>query len=410
MLYHENLRKVGILIRFHRRKKRKMHKIGFTQEDFIVTTQNHPFFEVDCGQPVCSRKTLCQLENGKYIQEESLYRFFLGKLGLNYTFSSHQDRMFAQLFQHFDEVLCFGEIMELVNVNPIPGDSRNVIYDFYRELYHGIQCFYVDATIPSQDFLIEVLTLWSIVPTILKPHLRLILIVSHILRRDVCQRDIKTILDFTSKHPIDLWIDAVCAVLTGRVTFCETLLKRIKSLHPTSQWLTYLTHQLRTFVIVSQQGRPLKDVASIPQTLPIFKLGNRILLSRLGNDAVKRQAFIHAKTYLSSITDPPDMLGLHAALYLREPVNIAEVSDMSRNHKILVKYLSMDIETQAHVKLDYLMSHLLPIVEPQDRYTKTCLFRDLQYLVTQTRKYKCLHECAEFLQLTHEPEKEGIKA
>ena len=410
MLYHENLRKVGILIRFHRRKERKMHAIGFTQEEFILTSRNHPFFEVNCGQPVCSRKTLCQLENGKYIQEESLYRFFLGKLGLNYAFSSHQDRMFAQLFHRFDEVLCFGEIMELVNVNPTPSDNRNVIYDFYRELYHGIQCFYLNARIPSQDFLIEVLTLWSIVPAILKPHLRLILLVSHTLRRDVCRRDIKTILDFTSKHPIDLWIDAVCAVSMGRVIFCETILKRIKSVHSTSQWLTYLTHQLRTFVIVSQQGRPLEDMASISPTLPIFKLGTRILLSRLGNDAVKRHDFKLAYDYLSPISDPSDMLGLHASLFLRKPVNIVEMSEMSRNNKILVKYLSMDIETQTHDKLDYLMSHLLPIVEPQDRYTKTCLFRDLQYLVTHTRRYKCLHECAEFLHLTHEPIKDRIEA
>lgn len=387
-----------------------MHAIGFTQEEFILTSRNHPFFEVNCGQPVCSRKTLCQLENGKYIQEESLYRFFLNKLGMRYAYSVQGERMFSRLFQRFEEILCFGEILELDNMKPLTCEQGNVIYDFYGQLYAYTRRFYLEAQLPSSDFLIDILELWSIVPTILKPHLRLILLVSHILRRDVCRRDIKTILDFTSKHPIDLWIDAVCAVSMGRVIFCETILKRIKSVHSTSQWLTYLTHQLKTFVIVSQQGRPLKDIASIPQTLPIFKLGNRILLSRLGNDAVKRHDFKLAYDYLSPICDPPDMLGLHALLFLRKPVNIIEMSEMSRNNKILVKYLSMDIETQAHDKLDYLMSHLLQIVEPQDRYTKTCLFRDLQYLVTLTRKYKCLHECAEFLQLTHEPAMDRIKA
>lgn len=402
MLYHENLRKVGILIRFHRRKKRRMHAIGFTQEEFILTTQNHPFFEVNCGQPVCSRKTLCQLENGKDIQEESLYRFFLNKLDMRYAYSVQRERMYSRLFHRLDEILCFDNILELNQLKPMPGEHRNVIYDFYGQLYSCIQRFYLEAHLPSSDFLVDILELWSIVPMILKPYLRLILLVSYTLRRDVCRREIRHVLDFTSKHPIDLWIDAVCAVSMGRILFCERLLKRIKTFHSSSQWLIYLTHQLRTYVIVSQQGRPLENVASIPSNLLIFKLGTRILLSRLGNDAVKRHDFKLAIEYLSPISDPPDMLGLHASLFLRKPVNMIELKDTSRRTSILVRYLSMDIETQAQDKLDYLLTHLLPIVETQDRYTKTCVFRDLHFLVTHTRKYKCLHEFTDFLQLTHE--------
>lgn len=403
MLYHENLRIIGILIHFHRRKNWKMHAVGFTQEEFILTSRNHPFFEVKCGQPVCSRKTLCQLEKGKNIQEESLYRFFLSKLGMQYAYSIQQERMYSRLFQRFDEILCFGDILELDHLKPIPNEHRNVIYDFYGQLYSSTRRFYLEAQLPSSDLLIDVLELWTIVPARLKPLLRFILLVSNTLRRDVCRREIRLVLDFTSKHPIDLWIDAIYAVSTGRIVFCESLLKRIKSTHSSSQWITYLAHQLRTFVIVSQQARPLEEVASIPPTLPIFKLGTRILLGRLGNDAVKRQDFKLAKVYLNPISDPCDMLGLRASIFLRKPVVLIEMKDTTRRTSILVRYLSMDIETQAHDKLEYLMSHLLPIVEPQDRFLKTCLFRDLQYLVTHTRKYKCLHECAEFLQLTHEP-------
>lgn len=402
MHYHENLRKIGILIRYHRRKKHNVLTGGFTQEEFIRTTEEHPFFEVDRGQPVCSRKTLSQLENGKYIQEEALYRFFLHKLGLKYAYSMRFEETYERLFRRFDEIVCYGDLTDLEALIPPKSAVPNVIYDTYEQFYLCICRFFLEAELPRADFLVEILSLWSILPNMLKPYLRVVLLASHTLRRDVCHRDIEEVLDFTSKHPIDLWIDAAYAVSTGRILFSEKLIRRIRANHASSQTLMYMTRQLRTFLIVSQQGRPLKDLASIPPILPIFHLGNRILMSQLGNEAVKHLDFNRANIYFSSMCENPDILCLHASLFMRTTVRGCDMKNISKRTSILIHYLTLDIDKNANEKLEYLITRLLPIVEPHDRYMKTCLFRDLKDLVARTRKYKCLHECAEFLQLTHE--------
>ncbi|TFG81978.1 MAG: hypothetical protein E4G74_03355, partial [Erysipelotrichales bacterium] len=89
MEYEMNLRKIGVMIHYYRLlRKNSSHRDDFKQDGFLVSSPSHPFFDIQPGFPVCSRGTLYNLEQGKVIHEEELYRFFLRKLDLHYAYSS----------------------------------------------------------------------------------------------------------------------------------------------------------------------------------------------------------------------------------------------------------------------------------------------------------------------------------
>jgi hypothetical protein len=143
MDYQMNLQKIGVMIRRGRLLKLNASHLGdYGPKGFIICSTEHPFFDVQPGYPVCTRPTLLRLEQGKDIQEEELYRFFLHKLGLSYAFSMRREKRYDQFCFDFAQCVTEASLADIAKLMLPEACGSNLLYDFYDRLLRALHGFY----------------------------------------------------------------------------------------------------------------------------------------------------------------------------------------------------------------------------------------------------------------------------
>ena len=80
-----------------------------TIEQLIRTDDEHQFWAVTAGQPVCSRKTVYNLERGRAETDEDTVAFLIGKLGLRYVSGQRESSQLIMIAAGLKQAIMAGD-------------------------------------------------------------------------------------------------------------------------------------------------------------------------------------------------------------------------------------------------------------------------------------------------------------
>lgn len=125
-LNKEMKNRFGVLIHFYREEIYAKTKNNlYSQSEFIKTTTEIPFCDLEVGSPVCSRCTYSKLENGGHVHDIEIYEFFMKKIHQEFDYLLNIDDQTETFINRvFDAVEAY-DVNKLVK-------CREEIMQFYK--------------------------------------------------------------------------------------------------------------------------------------------------------------------------------------------------------------------------------------------------------------------------------------
>ncbi|MCR5067126.1 MAG: hypothetical protein K6A14_03565 [Erysipelotrichaceae bacterium] len=95
-------------------------------EELIKTDEQHRFWAVQTGCPVCCRKTVNNLEAGHCATDEDITEFLIGKLGFRYISGEQESERLTALASGLKEAIIKGDVAE---VEKLKGETDTLNYE-----------------------------------------------------------------------------------------------------------------------------------------------------------------------------------------------------------------------------------------------------------------------------------------
>ena len=392
MEYRMNLRKIGIMIhRFRLQKRSALYRDDFSPDGFLISSLRFPFFDVQPGFPVCSRGTLLHLEQGRAIQEEELYRFFLRKLDLQYAYSPLAEKRYQQFIAAFCGLITDGSLSELKHLKlPVP-NANCLLYAFYDRLLSTLMLYYTEAAFPAIELMEEISDLWFCVPENLRPITRIFVLTAQCAHPFYDCIDSKPLMLQHPTHPLDLLCFSFAAAIQQRYILSDKILARYDQ-RPLRGELPRMLHTWLRYYKGATTHRPRRytSMLIIDATHPLEDLLGHATVFMLGKHALMHREFTLARLYFSILENKGEPWGIFAAFIAQRPY--PKESPENPKLKYLTVYLNEYYLARPQDRLAYLIRQLLPCLKQNEEFLRIYLRFEVIDLVRKTQCYKYVYE------------------
>jgi hypothetical protein len=382
-----NLQKIGVMIRRGRLLKlNASHHGDYGPKGFIICSTEHPFFDVQPGYPVCTRPTLLRLEQGKDIQEEELYRFFLHKLGLSYAFSMRREKRYDQFCFDFAQCVADASLADIAKLMLPEVCGSNLLYDFYDRLLCALHGFFTEAAFPSIAMMEEISDLCTCIPAKLLPITRIFVMTAMSAHPFYDRIRLNPLLTYDFDHPLDKLSCAMVALNEERYMMAFRLLESYDA-HPCSGELAILLRsQIDRFISTILRKGTYRLPPLIENEHPVARLFRAATVFQLGKYAVLHRDFAATNICFDALAECGEPWGIFAAfithrLYPKEPPSNPKL----RN---IVAYLQQSGSTSPECRLDLLMKQVLPSLGKEEEFLRVSIRFEMIRLIHSTQRYK----------------------
>ncbi|MBQ6655043.1 MAG: hypothetical protein IJM79_05910 [Erysipelotrichaceae bacterium] len=115
-------------------------------EKLIQADDEHRFWAVQSGYPVCSRKTVYNLEEGHGDTDEDIVEFLIGKLGFRYKSGNRETDRLKETAVRLKGAIAAGEVREverLKQMTDTPDCEGVFLFDIWQLLLQAVCDFYL---------------------------------------------------------------------------------------------------------------------------------------------------------------------------------------------------------------------------------------------------------------------------
>ncbi len=136
-------------------------------KQLVRTDREHPYWAVADGQPVCSRKTVNNLEQGRCQTDEDTLIFLIGKLGFRYVSGQKDADELIMIAGKLKKAFAEGNGSEVEIISKMTDalDYRGVfLFDIWHQLLKSACCFYRHNSLREFEQLASLRTEMGIFP------------------------------------------------------------------------------------------------------------------------------------------------------------------------------------------------------------------------------------------------------